>query len=103
MFTFQNGSGGPSDEAGGHYNEAFMCKGVFSEVQLHEQIINRRSPEKRGNESPAKSSAPNASRKSNAGSSETCVLHDVSGVLLHHAHQKNDFTLAIAAKHVVEV
>ncbi|XP_065059561.1 non-lysosomal glucosylceramidase-like [Rhopilema esculentum] len=102
MFTFQNGTGGPSDEAGGHYNEAFMCKGVFSEVQLHEQIINRRSPEKRGNESPAKGSAPNASRKPNAGSSETCVLHDVSGVLLHHAHQKNDFTLAIAAKHVVE-
>ena len=32
MFTFENGDGTASD-TGGHYNEPFTCKGVYSEVR----------------------------------------------------------------------
>lgn len=32
MFTFENGDGTVSD-TGGHFNEPFSCKGVYSEVK----------------------------------------------------------------------
>ena len=104
MLTFQNGTGGPSDEAGGHYNEAFMCKGVFSEVRLQDQAIGNKSPEKTLSETkmPTNDSPCQLSPKK-AHQNEICVVHDVSGVLLHHAHSQNDYTLAISAKQVTEV
>ena len=106
MFTFQNGTGGPSDEAGGHHNESFLCKGVFSEVRLQNQSgAKNRSPEKAAHESKQHAneaaSPQEASRTLNA--NEICVVHDVSGVLLHHSHARRDFTFAVAAKHVTEV
>lgn len=99
MFSFQNGTGGASDEAGGHYNEGFMCKGVFSEVRLQGETTINKSPQKNANGcDPAHKVPP---QKQNP--DEICVVHDVSGVLLHHAHPKNDYTLSIAAKQVTEV
>lgn len=37
MLTFQNGVGDSEDSAGGHYNEEFLCKGVYSEIKLEEK------------------------------------------------------------------
>ena len=34
MFTLQNGDGSNEDSAGGFYNEEFVCKGVYSAIQL---------------------------------------------------------------------
>ena len=34
MLTFQNGDGTSEDYAGGHNNEEFLCKGVYSEIRL---------------------------------------------------------------------
>ena len=104
MFSFQNGTGGPSDEAGGHYNEPFMCKGVFSEVKLQEESAGAVWHEENLSESKipmADSSNQKTPKKPNQ--SEICVVHDVVGVLLHHAHSQNNYTLAISAKQVTEV
>ena len=40
MFSFQNGDGGAEDGGGGHWNEEFLCKGVYSEINspLHRQF-----------------------------------------------------------------
>jgi len=103
MFSFQNGTGGPSDEAGGHYNEPFMCKGVFSEVKLQEESAGAVWHEENLSEGKipmADSSHQKTPKKSNQ--SEICVVHDVVGVLLHHAHSQNNYTLAISAKQVTE-
>lgn len=34
MFTFQNGDGSKEDASGGHINEGFCCRGVYSEIKL---------------------------------------------------------------------
>ena len=77
MFTFQNGDGrgGQSGElqSGGHYNESFKCRGVHSTVKVQD-----------GTSDPG-----------SAGCSQTS---DVTGVLLHHQHPTQPYTLAIAAK-----
>lgn len=101
MFSFQNGTGGTSDEAGGHYNESFMCKGVFSEVRLQEESISNDQLRKTSLE--AKSATIDSSCLKKPKSNEICVVHDVTGVLLHHSHSQNDYTLAISAKQVTEV
>ena len=101
MFSFQNGTGGASDEAGGHYNEAFMCKGVFSEVRLQDESV---SNESGGKILPqTKTPIRESSSQKTPNPNEICVSHDVTGVLLHHAHSQNDYTLAISAKQVAEV
>ena len=104
MFSFQNGTGGPSDEAGGHYNESFMCKGVFSEVKLQEESVGAEWHEETLSESRI-STGVSAHQKTpkKSSQSEICVVHDVVGVLLHHAHSRNNYTLAISAKQVTEV
>ena len=35
MMTFQNGDGGKEDGGGGHKNEGFLCKGVYTEIKLN--------------------------------------------------------------------
>ena len=101
MFSLQNGTGGPSDVAGGHHNEAFTCKGVFSEVKLNDQKSRSSTPvvQKKvvfSDDSPERCPKTRAQN-------ESCILHDVTGVLLHHSHPNNDFTMAIAAKQISEV
>ena len=101
MFSFQNGDGSETDTTGGHYNEAFVCKGVFSEIKL-QSAGTKNQP---GTES-IKLQNGDANHLVNGSPSkhkENCVIHDVCGVLLHHSHPKQPYTLAIAAKQVIEV
>ena len=74
MFTFQNGDGSEQDDlSSGHYNESFNCEGVHSTVKVDHSTT----------DSPS------------VGCSMTS---DVTGVLLHHNHPTQPYTLAIAAK-----
>ena len=184
MLTFQNGVGDSEDSAGGHYNEEFICKGVYSEIKLEEKYesysgiyenklfeneyehapMNLKNTSVNDSVSSASSreildntntsnnekasdatcninrkffdilienanvnSSSNSSkldsntadkRESNAkdGRSsdlnnnipektckESCISHDVHGVLLHHNGLKKTFTIAVAALQVNEV
>eukprot|EP00794_Sanderia_malayensis_P009762 gene9762-10761_t len=110
MFSFQNGDGGPHDSRGGHFNEGFTCKGVFSEVKIQSsQKSSCSTPEKsvsaRTTAADRRSllsavDVPGSSPKRRK-QNENCIKHDILGVLLHHAHPKQPYTLAIAAKQVV--
>ena len=105
MLSFQNGDGGVRDSNGGHFNEAFMCKGIFSAVKLHSNKSSCNTPEKGsvGDNKAVLENAPTKKFSKTRGQKESCVTHDVSGVLLHHAHPNQPYTLAIAAKQVVRV
>ena len=184
MLTFENGVGDSEASAGGHYNEEFICKGVYSEIKLEEKCKSyssiyenklfeneydyRQMDLKNTFVNDSESSAPsreilddtktsnnekasdaaytiyknvfdilieNANDNSSSSSSkldsntaekkesnandgrstdlnnnilentreESCVSHDVHGVLLHHNGLKKTFTIAVAALQVNEV
>lgn len=73
MFTFQNSDGTLNEGSSGHYNESFTCK-IGSHCAMEDQCAD----------------------KSN--SVLTNVSSEVTGVLLHHKHPTQPYTLGIAAK-----
>lgn len=73
MFTFQNSDGTLNEGSSGHYNESFSCK-IGSHCAMEDQCAD----------------------KSN--SVLTNVSSEVTGVLLHHKHPTQPYTLGIAAK-----
>lgn len=126
MFTFQNGDGGAEDSAGGHRNEEFCCKGIYSEIKL-ENVDGKRekccedsdgssmensvvdsstSPENTFEKSQSTIVAKTAESSEvnnnliHSSSQENRTVHDVHGVLMHHNGLKKSFTLAIAALQV---
>lgn len=129
MFTFQNGDGGAEDSAGGHRNEEFCCKGIYSEIKL-ENVDGKRekccedsdgssmensvvdsstSPENTFEKSQSTIVAKTAESSEvnnnliHSSSQENRTVHDVHGVLMHHNGLKKSFTLAIAALQVQKV
>ena len=148
MFTFQNGDGGPEDSAGGHSNEEFYCKGIYSEINLLDQLspVSRDSvntkvdkpyekiitdPPDNNDEDDVDSNydSENSDENGNfvfpniknfgvtAQSSsviaenvknkvvrqESRIVHDVTGVLMHHKGLEKSFTLALAGRQKTEV
>ena len=109
MFTFQNGDGGPEDSSGGHNNEEFFCKGVYSEIRLKQTDsidLNENEETDLKIKNISDKSDESVDINGNYGTSfpqETCITNDVRGVLLHHQGLKKSFTLAISALSVVEV
>lgn len=127
MFTFQNGDGGSEDSAGGLYNEEFICKGVYSEIQLRNSTVeNSKEPSDieesssttgqykddsciKTNDSNSdtlylnKTNMNDHNQNLRVSPQEQCIVHDVQGVLLHHKGLKQNYTLAIAAKQITEV
>lgn len=171
MFTFQNGCGTSEDSAGGHYNEEFFCKGVYSKISLEKRVNdsgistmtsspriedlnispqnemtdsdlknikeenNNSQMEDKNNDNFVVIDETNTSKLNNINNSsredsfstsfndsaindnnsndsnlfdnysteETCITHDVRGVLLHHNGLQKQFTLSIAALQVTQV
>ncbi|XP_031554727.1 non-lysosomal glucosylceramidase-like [Actinia tenebrosa] len=98
MFSFQNGDGNPNDTSSGHYNEPFSSKGVHCKVHL--ETKNDKNPQTNHVTTPNSSgkSPLNPRKHEDAKPSELSTTCDVTGVLLHHKHRSQPYTLAIAAK-----